>query len=37
MKNYQLKFERRDEFIQNFSRKSIDKKLAISIVGLLKK
>lgn len=37
MKNYQLKFERRDEFIKNFSRKSIDKKLAASIVGLLKK
>ena len=37
MKNYQLKFERRDEFIQNFSRKSIDRKLAASIVGLLKK
>lgn len=37
MKNYQLKFERRDEFIQNFSRKSIDKKLAASIVGLIKK
>jgi hypothetical protein len=37
MRNYQLKFERRDEFIQNFSRKSIDKKLAASIVGLLKK
>ena len=36
MKNYQLKFERRDEFIQNFSRKSIDKKLAASIVGLIK-
>lgn len=37
MKSYQLKFERRDEFIKNFSRKSIDKKLAASIVGLLKK
>lgn len=37
MRNYQLKFERRDEFIQNFSRKSIDKKLAASIVGLIKK
>lgn len=37
MKNYQLKFERRDEFIQNFSRKLIDKKLAASIVGLIKK
>ena len=36
MKNYQLRFERRDEFIQNFSRKSIDKKLAASILGLLK-
>jgi len=37
MKGYQLKFEPRDEFIKNFSRKSIDKKLAASIVGLLKK
>lgn len=37
MKNYQLKFVRRDEFIKNFSRKSIDKKLAESIVGLLRK
>lgn len=37
MKTYQIKFERRDEFIQNFSRKSIDEKLAASIVGLLKK
>lgn len=37
MKAYQLKFERRDEFIKNFSRKSIDKILAASIVGLLKK
>ena len=37
MKNYQLRFERRDEFIKNFSRKFIDKKLAASIVGLLKK
>lgn len=37
MKAYQIKFERRDEFIQNFSRKSIDEKLAVSIVGLLKK
>lgn len=36
MNNYQLKFKRRDEFIQNFSRKTIDKKLAESIVGLLK-
>ena len=37
MKNYQLKFERRDDFVKNFSRKSIDKKLAASIVSLLKK
>lgn len=37
LKNYRLKFERRDKFIKNFSRKSIDKKLASSIVGLLKK
>lgn len=35
MKAYTLKFERRDEFIKNFSRKSIDRKLAESIVGLL--
>ncbi len=34
--DYQLKFERRDEFIKNFSRKSIDKRMASSIVGLLK-
>ena len=37
MKSYQLKFEHRDEFVKNFSRKSIDKKLAASIVSLLKK
>lgn len=37
IKNYQVKYERRDEFIKNFSRKEIDKKLAASIVGLLKK
>ena len=37
MKAYQLKFERRDEFIKNFSRKSIDEKLAKSIVELIKK
>lgn len=37
MKNYQLTYERRESFIKNFSRKSIDKKLAASIVGLLKK
>ena len=37
MKNYQLKFERRVEFIKNYSRRSIDEKLAASIVGLLKK
>lgn len=36
MNSYQLKFERRNEFIQNFSRKSIDNKLAASIVSLLK-
>ena len=36
MKSYQLKFERRDEFIKNFSRKSIDEKLAKSIVGVVK-
>ena len=35
MKAYQLKFERRDEFIKNFSRRSIDEKLAASIVGVL--
>jgi glycosyltransferase involved in cell wall biosynthesis len=37
LRNYQLKFEHRDDFIKNFSRKSIDKELAASIVGLLKK
>lgn len=37
MRNYQVKFERREDFIKIFSRKSIDKKLAASIVGLLKK
>lgn len=37
MKAYQLKFERRNEFIKNFSRKIIDEKLAKSIVDLLKK
>lgn len=36
MKSFELKFERRDDFIMNFSRKSIDKKMAKSIVGLLK-
>lgn len=37
METYQLTYERRESFIKNFSRKSIDKKLAASIVGLLKK
>lgn len=37
MKNYQLKFEHRDEFINNFSRRSIDEKLAASILSVLKK
>lgn len=37
MKTYQLKFEHREEFIKNFSRKSIDEKLAKSILGILKK
>lgn len=37
MKAYKLKFERRDEFIKNFSRKCIDEKLAASILSLLKK
>lgn len=37
IKNYQLRFEHRDVFIKNFSRKNIDKELAASIVGLLKK
>lgn len=32
MKVYHLKFERRDGFIKNFSRKSIDERLAKSIV-----
>lgn len=34
---YKLKFERRAEFIKNYSRESIDNKLAASIVGLLNK
>ena len=37
MQAYQLKFKRREDFIKNFSRRSIDEKLAESIVGLLKK
>ena len=37
LKNYQLKFERRDGFIKEFARKSIDKKMASSIVSFLKK
>ncbi len=37
MRNYHLKFEHRDVFIKSFSRKSIDKELATSIVKLLKK
>jgi hypothetical protein len=37
MRSFQLKFERRDRFIKEFSRKSIDTQLAASIVGLLKK
>ena len=37
MKAYQLKFERRDEFIKNFSRRSIDEKLAASILSVLKR
>jgi glycosyltransferase involved in cell wall biosynthesis len=36
MKNYQLKFERRADFIRKFARKEIDKRLAESIVGVLK-
>lgn len=35
MRSFRLRFERRDEFIKNFSRKSIDQKLAASIVGVL--
>lgn len=35
MKSFELKFVRRDGFIMNFSRKSIDKKMAKSIVRLL--
>ena len=36
MKNYRLKFERREEFVRNFSRKTIDKKMAESIINILK-
>lgn len=35
LKTYKLKFEHRDEFVNNFSRKSIDKKMAASILDLL--
>lgn len=37
IKSYQLKFEHRDKFVKNFSRKNIDQKMATSIVSLLKK
>ena len=37
MKAYQLKFERRDEFIKNFARRVIDERLAASILSVLKK
>lgn len=36
MKNYQLNFERREEFLSNFARKEIDKRLAESILSVLK-
>lgn len=35
MRNYKLRFEQRKEFIKDFSRKSIDRELAASIVGVL--
>lgn len=34
MRAYQLKFERREEFIKKFSRKRIDEKMAESIISL---
>lgn len=37
MNNYQLRFERRGEFIKNYSRSSIDKMLASSIISVLRK
>lgn len=37
IKEYKLKFERRNDFVNNFSRKNIDRELAACIVGLMKK
>lgn len=36
VKNYQLKFEHREDFVRNFSRKDIDKRMAESIVVMMK-
>lgn len=36
IKAYKLRFESRDEFIKNYSRKSIDERMAQSIVDILK-
>lgn len=35
IRTYKLRFERREEFIGNYSRRAIDKELAASIIGLL--
>lgn len=36
MKNYQLRFERREDFIRMFARKKINKRMAESILAVLK-
>lgn len=36
IKNYQLKFERREEFLSKFARKEIDMRMAVSILAVLK-
>ena len=37
IQNYVLRFEPRNEFVQTFSREVIDRQLAKSIVGVLKR
>lgn len=37
MKNYQLRFERREKFLSKYARTEIDKKMAENILNLLKK
>ena len=37
IQNYELRFESRGEFVQTFSREAIDRQLAKSIVGVLKR